>query len=113
MTYGEGGDRPQRALHEVLEAQCQMLAEMLIELRRSNSVAREGAISSVAIEDMAKGPPKITTKMYQGSPLSGEDVDMALAWHGYAHAEAERRALDGWKQTVDELHERAMADVSP
>ncbi len=52
-------------------------------------------------------------RMYQGSPLSGEDVDMALAWHGYAHAEAEARSLDGWKQTVDELHERAMADVSP
>lgn len=86
-----------------------LLDEVLTELKRSNSVAREGAVSSVAIEDMAKGPPKITSKAYSGSPLSREDVDAALEMHGYVHREAERRSLAGWAETIEAESEKRKA----
>ncbi len=76
----------------------QLLEEILAELRKSNSVAREGAVSSVAIEDMAKGPPKITTKRYTGSDL---EIDLAIEDHARAHAEAERRWKEDWSLTLE------------
>lgn len=100
---------PIRTAEMVSESLLVSVEAILTELKRSNSAAREGAVSSVAIEDMAKGPPKITTKLYLGSPLIHEDVDEALDAHGYAHREAERRALAGWVETVDALQNGSSA----
>lgn len=58
--------------------------------------------SSIVIEDQVKGP-KVTTKVYVGSPLTREQVDRVLEIHGYAHREAERLSMNGWQETVDML----------
>lgn len=68
-------------------------------------------VSSISIEDMAKGPPKIVSKFYAGSPLTREEVDEALDVHGYAHREAERRAMAGWAETVEALSLQASKKV--
>jgi hypothetical protein len=80
----------------------QLLVEILTELRRANSTTREGAVSSVLIED---NPTKdrivrISTKTYAGSVV---DADEALRVHGYLHRRAEELALNGWRETVDAL----------
>lgn len=76
------------------------LEEILAELKRSNSVAREGAVSSIQIEDHPTKDRlvRVTTKQYTGSVL---DVEEALERHAFAHVEAERRALAGWAETVN------------
>lgn len=61
-------------------------------------------VSSLEIENMAKGPPKITSKSY-GDPLTREQIDAALDAHAYACREAERRQMAGWQETVDMLRE--------
>jgi hypothetical protein len=58
--------------------------------------------SSLAVEDMAKGDPKITSKSY-GTPLSLEQIDDALNAHAYAHRMAASLALDGWQRTLESL----------
>lgn len=80
-----------------------LLEELLAEAKRSNSTSREGAVSSIAIEDAAKGPPRIHTKHYQGSPLSHADLVQALDDHGFLVREAEQLALNGWAETGDAL----------
>jgi hypothetical protein len=109
LTRQHHEGRPeQRSTHDVLAAQETTLEAILAELRRANSAAREGAVSSILIED---NPTKdrvvrVTTKHYSGSVL---DVDEALEIHAHAHREAERRALDGWAETVDGLAEAKSA----
>jgi hypothetical protein len=58
-------------------------------------------VSSIGIEDMAKGDPKITSKMYAGSFITREEVDQALDIHAYAHREAAKRATQQWADTLD------------
>jgi len=88
-----------RNSHDVLASIANTLVELLAEVKRGNSVAREGAVSSLLIED---NPTKdrivrVTSKHYAGSVV---DVDEALERHGYAHREAERLAMAGWATTV-------------
>jgi hypothetical protein len=84
-----------------------VMAELLAEVRllradmAQRTVAGEG-VSSLAIEDMAKGSPKITSKTYD-APLTRSEIDAALNAHGYAHRRAEELAMDGWQQTVEAL----------
>lgn len=84
--------------HAIYDAQLQ-IAGLLAEL----PVGGRGE-SSLEIENMAKGPPKITTKTY-GEPLTRAQIDAALEAHAYAHREAERRSMEGWRETVTSLEE--------
>jgi hypothetical protein len=95
----------QRSEHSLQVAQLQLLEEILAELKRGNAAERTGSISSVQIEDAAKGPPRIASKHYVGSPLTTADVDEALRVHGHAHVEAERLQMANWT-------ERGAADAS-
>lgn len=74
--------------------------------RRLADVVLAQGVSSVQIEDAAKGPPRITTKQYRHDELSLGELANALTLHGFARREAERRMLDGWQETVDELRDR-------
>lgn len=84
------------------ESQVGLLQAILEELRRINNSPREGAVSSVLIED---NPTKdrivrVTSKVYAGSPLP---VEEAIESHARAHRLAEQHALDGWRETVEAL----------
>ncbi len=96
------GHTAESATHEILASMCQLLEELLAELKRGNSIERTGSVSSVAIEDYPTKdrPVRISTKHYAGSVL---DVDEALERHGYAHRRAEELAMSGWQATVDML----------
>ncbi len=85
-----------------LAAIATLLEEILMELRRGNSVERTGAVSSVQIEDRPTKDLAVrcTSKVYAGSPLP---VDEALEDHARLHREAERRAMDGWSQTLEHV----------
>lgn len=88
-------------LHKIYVRQAEMndnLAEMLGLL----SERLGDSISSLAIEDMAKGEPKITSKSY-GKPLDFSQIDAALDAHGYAHRRAAELAMDGWQHSVEVL----------
>lgn len=94
--YREPDPRAEDApvLHELADVLNRLAA--LLEERRG-----EGGTNSLAIEDMAKGPPKIITKVYGGEPLARGQIDAILESHAYAHREAERRSLENWAATVD------------
>jgi hypothetical protein len=85
-----------------LESVCQLLEELLAELKRGNAVERTGSVSSVQIEDYPTKdrPVRVTSKSYSGSPLP---VDEAIEDHARLHREAEMRAAEGWSNTVDRL----------
>lgn len=83
-------------LHAILDAQLQIVG-LLRDLPFS------GRGSSLTIENLIKNPPKITTHQYEGQPLTHDDVDGFLDEHAYAFREAQRRSLDGWKETVAQL----------
>lgn len=59
--------------------------------------------SSIAIEDAAKGPPRISSKGYVGSPLTQEFIDGILEAHAYMHRRAEEMWKADWHATVDAL----------
>lgn len=92
-----------------------VLEDLLTEVRHLRSDLRERAmggegVSSLTIEDMSKGDPKITSKTY-GLPLNIDEIDGAIEAHAYAHREAARRSLDGWAETLDGLAERVREGV--
>jgi len=65
-------------------------------------------LPSITVEDVAKAAkPKITTKSYEGRPLSYTAVDEHLAIHEYARrkasAEADEAQMGQWKATLDTL----------
>lgn len=76
------------------------LDDILLELRRANSVAREGAVSSVEIKPLASGVLQPVVKIYAGSEAP---VDEALEAYGRVVREAKVRAEAGWAETVDSL----------
>ncbi len=77
----------------------EVLRAILTELQTLNARGQGEGMSSLAIEDMAKGPPKITSKIYD-APLTRDEIDAALDAHGYAHRRAEQMAMDGWAETL-------------
>lgn len=74
------------------------LEAILTEIKRANSAAREGAISSAAIESNSKGQ-NLMVKAYVGSDLCAA-VDDALEQYGRFFREAKLRAEAGWPETV-------------
>src|SRR5258708_2664298 len=68
--------------------------------------------SSLTVENMVKGPPKITTHGYVGIPITREHIDEQLEAHAYACREADRRQMEGWKETVDLLKDRVLPETS-
>lgn len=89
----------QRTEHDIQLTQQALLEDILRELQRANSTAREGAVSSILIED---NPTKdravrVTSKVYAGSALP---VEEAIEAHGRAHRLAEQQALNGWAETL-------------
>lgn len=109
-TMGLGVQIPEsvrvRTTQDYLMSLCQLAEEQLAEMRRIAHRTDNGvtdSVSSVAIEDLAKGDPKITTKLYPTSPLTTEHVDHALAMHAYAHRRAAEMAMNGWAETVEQL----------
>jgi hypothetical protein len=89
-----------RSEHDLQVAALQLLEELLAEVKRGNTAERTGAVSSVQIEDAAKGPPRLTTKRYSGSE---PEVDEAIADHTRAKAAANERWLTDWQATVEAL----------
>ncbi len=83
----------------------QLLEEILAELRKANSTAREGAVSSVevkfsaATKDLPSKPAPVI-KAYAGSPVP---VDEAIEAYGRALLLMERALIDGWERTVSQL----------
>jgi hypothetical protein len=87
---------------EVLKNMCDVLQDIRATLAASSTSGDE-RISSLTVEDMQKGPPKIISKSYDGRPLTRALVDQHLEAHAYAHREAERRAMSAWAETVAAL----------
>jgi hypothetical protein len=96
----------QRSEDNRLESVCQLLEELLAEVKRGNAVERTGSVSSVQIEDFPTKdrPVRVTSKAYAGSPLP---VDEALADHARLHREAEERAMNGWAVTLASVRNEA------
>lgn len=96
----------QRSEHDLLVSLCGLVEELLMEVRRGNSLERTGSVSSVQIEDYPTKdrPVRVTSKVYAGSPLP---VDEALADHARLHREAEERAMNGWFVTVGSVRNKA------
>lgn len=93
----------------------QLLEEILAEARRSNSSAREGAVSSVEIKFLAPtkdhpdGKPQPVIKTYAGSV---PPVEEAIEAYGRAFLMSQQAAVEGWEQTLDVLQaERKQLDV--
>jgi hypothetical protein len=78
------------------------VSDYLVDINDSLGDRPTEGMSSLGIEDMAKGEPKITSKSY-GTPLSLEQIDDALNAHGYAHRMAASLAMDGWQRTLESL----------
>lgn len=87
-------------LHAILESQLRIVD--LLEQR----AATTSEVAKIEVENMAKGPPKITSRSYDGSVLTRELVDQHLEAHAYATAQAEKMQMAGWEQTVRLLEER-------
>lgn len=105
-----------RSDHQVLVSVAQLLEEELSELRHIRAAFErlsvngesggEERLPSITIEDMAKGDPKVTTKSYDGRPLTRSLVDQHLDAHAYAHRLAAAMAMDAWGSTVEALQRK-------
>jgi len=84
----------------------QQLEEIIVLLQRANTTERIGAVSSVQIEDSAKGPPRVTTKRYSGSE---PEVEEAIEDHARAKQLANEAYLADWQMTIDQLKFQARA----
>ncbi len=114
------GHTAESATHEILASMCQLLEELLAEMKRWNSVAREGAVSSVEIKFLAPtkdhpdGKPQPVVKTYAGSI---PPVEEAIEAYGRAFLMAQQASIEGWEQTLDvlaaEKRATAMFDVLP
>jgi hypothetical protein len=91
-----------RANSDLLMSACSLLEEILTELRHGNSSERTGAVSSLKVEGNPTRELKVrvTTHHYVGSPLTPETIGEQLDAHALAHREAERRAMNGWSETL-------------
>jgi hypothetical protein len=78
------------------------VSDYLTDINDSLSERPTEGMSSLAVEDMSKGEPKISSKSY-GTPLTIEQIDDALNAHGYAHRKAAELAMDGWQRTIESL----------
>jgi len=70
---------------------------------------RGDQLSSVVYEDLAsKAEPKVTTKTYQGQPLSNPEIMQAALAHAYAKRMINQLAMNNWEQTLEyvEAHGR-------
>jgi hypothetical protein len=79
------------------------LLDAVQQLASTDATPPSERVSSVEIADNPTKELKvrITTKHYVGSPLTREMVDAMLDVHGYAHREANRRAMLGWEQALE------------
>lgn len=84
---------PRLGIEDTLHAMLDVLQEI--------AVARSSSSSSLDIEDMAKGPPKVTTHGSVGVPMSEEYIRARIAEHGLAHRLAEQAYVNQWADTLD------------
>jgi hypothetical protein len=91
---------------QMLESICQLLVEILAEVKRGNSAAREGAVSSCEIKFLANGTPQPTVKAYANSEVP---VDAAIEAYGAAFRAAQAGQMTAWAETVDGLAKASAA----
>lgn len=77
-----------------------LLVEILAELKHMNATERAGAVSSAELKFLANGTPQPTIKAYTGSVVP---VYEALEAYGRMVREAQARAMDGWRETVEHI----------
>ncbi len=91
---------------EYTSATNQLLEEILAELRKANSAAREGAVSSVevkfsaATKDLPSKPAPIV-KRYSGSE---PEIEQAVLDYARAVLLLEQAQLNGWAYTVAQFN---------
>jgi hypothetical protein len=101
------GATPRMGIEDTMAAILDSVQQMVTVLEMQLSDRGSDRVSSISFEDMAKGPPKVVSKMYAGSPISRHEIDEALDAHAYAHREAERRQMEGWAETVAKAQDEA------
>jgi hypothetical protein len=91
---------------EYTSATNQLLVEIIAELRKANSAAREGAISSVEIrftaatKDLPSKPAPVV-KRYSGSE---PEIEEAILDYARAVLLLEQAQMNGWAETVYQLN---------
>ena len=98
----------QRSGHDIHIAQENTLVEILAELRHMRAaLGASGSVSSVQLEQDSKGQVKVTVKAYADSDVSTAGT-AAVEEFGRVYCEVERRQMEGWRETVEQLQrERA------
>lgn len=83
------------------DAICQLLTEIVAELKRGNSIERTGAVSSVKIT-LQRGTVDITCHAYTGSDITDAEAE-ALASFERVKAQLNQQGVDAIASTVKQL----------
>lgn len=79
----------------------------ILDVLQQIAESRPTGSSNIDIEDMAKGPPKVTTHGSVGTPLTEEFIVGRVEEHALAHRLAQQafdaRWVEGWAATLEVL----------